>query len=204
MGSFTDWLLFKPEKHAQNQAVLSADPRFPDLPVNTIGPVRTANPPNTSPSSPLSKPVTILAAIDMLPGNISEKALMAIPAARQALALRSGIAGSVPYHAIRESTGEKVNHYWLTWPEASLGYTRTVTMTRTALDLDLYGASLWIVRERYNDDLRTVKSYERIPKERWEQRDDTRQIFVDSKPINPADARLFVSPFGTDHVLLRP
>lgn len=136
---------------------------------------------------------TIVQAVAASTSPINRDVLMAIPAFRSGVTRIAGIAGSMPYHAIN-SAGDRVPTKLLDQPERLKGYTRSVTFTRTAEDLLLEGASLWVVTDRDSTGFPT--SVERIPNSRWDQDVDTAEITVDGEKIPAKDVRLFTAPFA--------
>lgn len=152
---------------------------------------KVPNPPNVQPASRITKPISINSAVDFARmRSITRKELLSIPAFRSAIMKVAGTAGSLPYHAM-DANGQPVSHSLLAQPERER--TRSVTMTRLATDLLVDKYVLWVVIDRNSDGFPTFCKH--IVREKWDQ-DTTTGIFtVDGTKIDPADAKLFESPF---------
>lgn len=160
--------------------------------------VRVTNPPVTAPTSPLTKPISVVSAVDFYRyGYTSRRVLMGIPAFRRAATLIAGTTGALPYHAY-DKNNTRVDNPFLVQPERNLGTTKSVTFTHLAMDLLFDGSALLLIRERYADGY--PKSAEYIPYNEWSQDERTGSVIYDGEKQDQADVCKFDSPFpGLSH-----
>jgi len=156
------------------------------------------NPPSTLPTSPLTAPISVVSAIDFYKyGYTSRETLMSIPAFRRAATLIAGVTGNLPYHAYTDDN-TRISNAFLEQPERDLGYTKSVTFTRLALDLLFEGSGLLLIRSRYSDGY--PRSAEYIPFNEWQQDSETKVITYDGEKQNDVDVLKFDVPWpGLSH-----
>jgi len=160
---------------------------------HAAGDPRVPNPPITTPTSPLTQPISVVSAVDFYrTGTVSRDVLLSIPAFRRANSLIAGVTGGLPYNAFRD--GVRIPRPFLEQPESGVGYTRNVTFTKIASDLLFEGQSLFIVTDFYSDGF--PRTGRHVPYGEWTQDDKTGVITHDGEKLDPKVVRLFTSPLN--------